>query len=497
MNSTTKFIITVASLLIVSALILTACMRVVSEETDAPKTYDMDIVSETGFEQGGSIIDNSPTSQNEMQKKFSDMSAISESGKSITVISEEYLNKYWEARKNKSVALTAAEVNYIVQDSIRIYFEYEEFVLVGNPELESMHVALQSSYTLFDATFRFSTISKSALGANYAQALHDIHWLIMYRLAALSSPDAFIFAEEVLQRFGSLADFKSSYVQSIFYVPSDALTKNYNTLANFIYGNIVDYEQISIFDISYYGDSRVIHYLGGTISAIFPTAEMEATQASRVVEIIDRTEMADQMLEPFWEDEKFVYYFPCIQSQSVYARLYDGREMLLVEALKAGYITPEEFESFNFKCYRGVKREENTEPDTPYFKATATYTDKKRADGIYPYANFIPDSVALARYNNDITANDVYVTDRGTYETPSFVEMRESFDGPWFESNSLILIVVESDSDILPKVSSITVDGSNVHVKLDPESLGKKQDQVYTIFIETNKLNGVETADVE
>ena len=87
--------------------------------------------------------------------------------------------------------------------------------------------------------------------------------------------------------------------------------------------------------------------------------------------------------------------------------------MLLVEALKEGYIPPAEFENFNFLFWRKVKRQENTEPETPYFKATTTYTDKKRSDGIYPYANFIPDTFALTQYYNEIVSNGVYVIDRG------------------------------------------------------------------------------------
>ncbi len=485
-----KFLTTVVSILIVSMLILAGCMQVLSQNDSEPKDYDMDIVSQTVAESTPEVITKDPpVSYNDMQKKFSDMSEISEDGRSITVISEDYLNNYWQENKNKQAALTSAEVLYIIQDSIRIYSEYDSLTVISNPTLESMHRRLIVRYPLMNGTLTGFPLDMQTIDTNYVNVCQSIHALIVYRLAALSSPDAFIFADEALQAFGSLSDFKSTYIQSIFYIPKDAPTKDYSTLARFICGNIVDYEKIGIFDISYYGDTRVIHYSCGTSSAVFPTAEMESSQANRVVAIEDRTEAADAALEPFWQDDNFVYSFPCIQSQYVFAIMGDGREMLLVDALKLGYITPQEFPNFNFLYWRSVKRAENVQTGTPYFKATATYTDKKRTDGIYPYANFIPDTIALVKYYNDIMSNDVYVTDKGTYEVPSFIEMFESYDGPWFEKNSLILVVIEADSDVLPKVSSIIVNGSQVDVKFDPESLGSKQDQVYTVFIDTNKLN--------
>ena len=118
-----KFLTTVVSILIVSMLILAGCMQVLSQNDSEPKDYDMDIVSQTVAEsKPEDITKDPPVAQNDMQKKFSDMSEISEDGRSITVITEEYLNNYWQENKSKQVALSAAEVLYIIQDSIKIYF---------------------------------------------------------------------------------------------------------------------------------------------------------------------------------------------------------------------------------------------------------------------------------------------------------------------------------------------------------------------------------------
>ena len=437
-----------------------------------------------------------PVAQNELKQKFAQMSEVSEDGRSITVISEEYLDDYWSDGKTKNKVLTSEEVFYIIQDSIRIYLNYDSITVYSNQTLESMHGNLIACYPLMNGTLVEFPLYKQAIDANYVAACQSIHALIVYRLAALSSPDAFIFLDDYVG-ITSLLDQASPVLKSIFYVPADAQTQDREILKAFVCGTPIDNKQIQIFDIFYYGDTRIIHYSkyysNGSSATVFPTAEMERSQANNVVDIIDRTKDSNTPAEPFWEDDKFVYYFPCIQSESVFALMYDGREVLLIDALTLGYIAPDEFDKFDFSYYRTVKRDTNQEnsstPYTPYFNATAVYTDKKRVDGIYPYANFIPDTAKLTKYFNDIVQNDVYVIDKGTPEIPSFTEMFNSYDEAWFESNSLILAVIESDSDVLPKVSSIIVDGSTIEVYFEPESLGKKQNQVYTVFIETNRIN--------
>ena len=75
-----KFLTTVVSILIVSMLILAGCMQVLSQNDSEPKDYDMDIVSQTVAESTTEVITKDPpVSYNDMQKKFSDMSVISQS----------------------------------------------------------------------------------------------------------------------------------------------------------------------------------------------------------------------------------------------------------------------------------------------------------------------------------------------------------------------------------------------------------------------------------
>ena len=50
------------------------------------------------------------------------------------------------------------------------------------------------------------------------------------------------------------------------------------------------------------------------------------------IEIEDDTEICSEALEPFYEDEKYIYYFSCIKSNNVYA-IINGKYKYLVKDL--------------------------------------------------------------------------------------------------------------------------------------------------------------------
>ena len=142
MKRNVKFFMTVTALLLLSAVILTGCMYVIAADNGATKPYDPEQRQETsdgGVTQpgeknpGNSIVEDAPITQGSLQAKFESMYEISEDGKTITVISEDYLNNYWRSNYEKEVihSLTTEEVYFIIQDSIRIYEEYDEVVLTG------------------------------------------------------------------------------------------------------------------------------------------------------------------------------------------------------------------------------------------------------------------------------------------------------------------------------------------------------------------------------
>ena len=57
------------------------------------------------------------------------------------------------------------------------------------------------------------------------------------------------------------------------------------------------------------------------------------------IEIIDATYMCNKQLEKFYEDDKYVYYFPCVKSSSVYVKFENGNKMLVIDALEEEKVT--------------------------------------------------------------------------------------------------------------------------------------------------------------
>lgn len=536
MKRNVKFFTIVISLLLLSAIILTGCMYAIAADNGEMKSYDLNGQkdnSETNNQEdqkependavdndsdqntpegkdpsanvpdpdpglGDIIIEDGPATQASLKAKFEAMYEISEDGKTITVISEDYLNNYWRSNYEKEVihSLTTEEVYFIIQDSIRIYEEYDEVVLTGFASVSSMMQVAERFPFVKDKAIKTQPNVTPYYEWDDTEAIYEI---ILYRLKALSSPKAFFTGEEAMLSVGKEPMINSTMLPwTTFYIPNYSESTNRDYILNVVgYGSamnstVIEDEFSELFSFcnknGAYINFESKSYEQST--KIFPTAEMESSQANKVVAIEDRSAGKELAWaeETFYSDEKFEYKFPALMSWYIYAILDDGTEMQLTEALQNGYIAPKDFPNFDFPYYRSYKRKD-VQQTAPYFRDIAVYTDKKRSDGIFPYANFMPDKTALTQYFNNIVQNDVYVINKGTHEIPSFIEIYESYDGPWFESNSLILAVIESDSNVLPKVSSIIVDGSTVEVYFDPKSLGKKQDQVYTVFLETNKID--------
>lgn len=64
--------------------------------------------------------------------------------------------------------------------------------------------------------------------------------------------------------------------------------------------------------------------------------------AKSQIEIYDATFTCTQVPEKFYEDDKYIYYFPCPKSTSIYVKLENGNKLLIVEALDAKKVTIEE-----------------------------------------------------------------------------------------------------------------------------------------------------------
>ena len=65
------------------------------------------------------------------------------------------------------------------------------------------------------------------------------------------------------------------------------------------------------------------------------------------IKIIDASykSQCNNIKEIFYEDDDYVYSFPCIQSSSTYVKFPNGNKMLVIKALEEEKVTIDELES--------------------------------------------------------------------------------------------------------------------------------------------------------
>ena len=60
------------------------------------------------------------------------------------------------------------------------------------------------------------------------------------------------------------------------------------------------------------------------------------------IDILDATYSCENIPEKFYEDDKYIYSFPCTKSTSVFVKLEDGSKMLVTKALEEEKVTIDE-----------------------------------------------------------------------------------------------------------------------------------------------------------
>ena len=60
------------------------------------------------------------------------------------------------------------------------------------------------------------------------------------------------------------------------------------------------------------------------------------------LKIIDATYSCNKIKEKFYENDKYIYSFPCTQSTTIYVKFENGNKMLVTYALEANQVTIEE-----------------------------------------------------------------------------------------------------------------------------------------------------------
>ena len=250
MKNNFKFFCIVLVLLLTSSIVLAGCMYAIAAENGAAKVYDMG--SQINTDDTTIVDDDAPVAQSELQKKFSEMYDISEDGETITVISEDYLNKYWQSNYEKEVihSLTIEEVYFIIQDSIRIYEEYDEIVLTGFASISSMIQVAERFPFVEDKVIKTQLDAIPYYEWDDIEAIYEI---ILYRLKALSSPKAFVTGEEAI-RFVGWDPMSSDPILALttFYIPDYSENTDRDTILEAIGLPVVpniDYEPPVIPDL--------------------------------------------------------------------------------------------------------------------------------------------------------------------------------------------------------------------------------------------------------
>ena len=73
------------------------------------------------------------------------------------------------------------------------------------------------------------------------------------------------------------------------------------------------------------------------------------------LQIIDATYSCTQAVEKFYEDDKYIYSFPCVKSSSVYVKFKNGNKMLVTTALESNAVTIDELIEAGLKVYKEEK----------------------------------------------------------------------------------------------------------------------------------------------
>lgn len=276
MKKDLKFIVSVVSIILSSALLLTGCMAAIAASADTTRPYQLSAVPQTDPDAEGSSngerpivtpdfldsqsnpnLNEPPVSQEELKAKFSAMYDFSQGNRTISVISERYLQDFWSSNAEKEVvhSLSIPEVLYIIQDSIRIYHAYDTVILEGL----SANVAVPA--------LEQQTVNPDPDDRN--QAREDVRKIIHYRLQALSSPEAFFTVAEMMEyRKIDLATIPDICQEVFFYIPNYSADTNRNLYLNdAFYHN--SRSRFGVFCFSYF--DRIVLFTSGNPETVFPT----------------------------------------------------------------------------------------------------------------------------------------------------------------------------------------------------------------------------------
>lgn len=385
MKNDRKFIVSVVSIILSSVLLLTGCMVAIATSADTTYPYQLATIPQTVPDAGGDSHEETvyqrpivtpdfvelqidpdlkepPVSQEELKAKFSAMYDFSKGKKTVSVISETYLKDFWSSNDEKEVvhSLSIPEVLYIIQDSIRIYNEYETIILAGFSAKAARFPALEQQTINPDPDDR-------------DQAREDVRKIIQYRLQALSSPKAFFTVAEMMEyRKTDIETIPDICREVFFYIPDYSADTNRDLyLIDANYRN--SRSRFGVFCFSYF--NRIALFTPGNPETVFPTKELS-------LEVQD-DEVIYLEMSPFW-----------ILDPKYYDTLLGVRSFVFDPEEQTFYITT------TGARFESEKNSIVLEEDCPDFKKwPGTY--EKIENRLYLYPVDIPNAVFVFDYGAD------------------------------------------------------------------------------------------------
>ncbi len=188
MKRNMKFFTIVISLLLLSSVILTGCMYAIAEDNGETKPYDLN-GNNNPAGSGGSIVQpDAPQEQIALREKFDVY--LHKDGNAVTVFSEEQYAELKAVRESgKRNPLTYDEILYLINDSISLYFTYDEIKLtnvvadgINNDQYlcgnDGIIYPYHGDFSEIDPAFRQNDFAYR----QYERMLEEIYYIIYYRI---------------------------------------------------------------------------------------------------------------------------------------------------------------------------------------------------------------------------------------------------------------------------------------------------------------------------
>ncbi len=186
MKGNFQFFSIVLLLLLASLIVLTGCMYAIAADNGEMKSYDLNGQKQNSDRSVDNIVEeNAPLAQTALQKNFS--AYLHEDGNTVTIFSEEQYAELRAVRENGNRnPLTYEEILFLVNDSINLYFTYDEIRLTNsNRDCVAPLAYEQSSnacviYPEYKDATAYETYSEAETA--YYKMLADIYGIIFYRI---------------------------------------------------------------------------------------------------------------------------------------------------------------------------------------------------------------------------------------------------------------------------------------------------------------------------